>query len=93
MKKRLPKTYTARKEAAFNAGLAAFREGTPLSACPIGKHQGLKRSWTEGWQSGNAEREKQSSGMFIAKLPPPQSNPVVAAPPPMPAERAAAGRR
>ena len=92
MKKRLPKTYSARKEAAFNAGLAAFREGVAASACPIAKHQGLRRSWTEGWQSGNAEREKQSSGMFIAKLPPPRNNPVVAAPPPMP-ERAVSGRR
>jgi hypothetical protein len=93
MKTTPPKTYTARKEAAFTAGLAAFREGKPLSACPIAKHQGLKRSWTEGWQSGSAEREKQSSGMFIAKLPSPQGNPVVAAPPPSPVERAVAGRR
>jgi hypothetical protein len=64
-----PKTYAARKQAAFTAGLAAFKEGKVLSACPIAKHQGLRRSWTEGWVAGSAEQKKQSSGMFIAKTP------------------------
>jgi hypothetical protein len=63
------KTYATRRQAAYDAGLAAFREGTPLSACPILKHQGLRRAWSEGWTAGSSERQKQSSGMFIARPP------------------------
>jgi len=63
------RTYSERKQAAFTAGLNAFKAGEPLTACPIKKHQGLQQSWKEGWLSANAERQKQSSGMFIARVP------------------------
>lgn len=69
------KTYAARKQAAFNSGLLAFKEGTAVSACPILKHKGLAQSWKEGWLSGNAAKQSQSSGMFIARIPAPASRP------------------
>lgn len=65
-----PRTYAARKEAAFQAGLAAFRAGKAVTDCPILKHQGLKTAWREGWVSGSSEREKQTSGMFIVRQQP-----------------------
>jgi hypothetical protein len=62
-------TYLKRKQAAFDSGLLAFKAGQALDTCPIRKHQGLARAWKEGWLAGSAEREKQSSGMFIARVP------------------------
>jgi hypothetical protein len=61
------RTYAERKDGAFHAGLAAAKDGKALTDCTILKHQGLARAWKEGWLSGNAEREKQTSGMNIAK--------------------------
>jgi ribosome modulation factor len=66
MKKRT-RTYAERKEGAFNAGLAAFREGKSMTDCPILRHQGLARAWKEGWLAGNADKDKQTSGMYIPK--------------------------
>jgi len=75
------RTYSERKQAAFNAGLNAFKEGQPITACPIKKHQGLQQSWKEGWLAANAERQKQSSGMFIARVPDAYAPPANAAKP------------
>ena len=68
------KTYEERKQAAFAAGRIAFKEGNPVTDCPIKKHKGLARAWSEGWQAAKGEREKQSSGMYIAR--PPLTSPV-----------------
>src|SRR5579871_5978084 len=60
-----PRSYADRKQAAFNAGKQAYKDGKKVDECPIQKHQGLQRSWREGWIACEAEREKQTSGMYI----------------------------